>query len=278
MMKWTTEAEEAIRKVPFFVRKRVRMRVENEAEAEGKALVTLAEVKATQARFLSRMETDIKGYQIETCFGASGCPHRANTGDQLVQKLESLLAEENLLKFLKEHVNGQLKYHHEFRITLADCPNACSQPQIRDIGIIGACVPEITPVPCSQCEACVNECREQAVSLDAGHSGAQTAVPPSIRTDRCLFCGACVQICPAGAIKEKGRGYRVLLGGKLGRHPRLARELPGVFSEEQVVSIVGDCIALYRRRSKGGERFAEIFTDGDFEDFRRRYDTRSDSL
>ena len=28
-----------------------------------------------------------------------------------------------------------LKFHHEFRVTVADCPNSCSQPQIKDIGI-----------------------------------------------------------------------------------------------------------------------------------------------
>ncbi|MGD9332960.1 MAG: sulfite reductase, partial [Desulfobacterales bacterium] len=45
-MKWAPEAEKAIKKVPFFVRKRVRARVEKEAEAGGKPVVTLAEVKA----------------------------------------------------------------------------------------------------------------------------------------------------------------------------------------------------------------------------------------
>ncbi len=32
-MKWTPEAEKAVKKVPFFVRKRVRARVEKEAAA-----------------------------------------------------------------------------------------------------------------------------------------------------------------------------------------------------------------------------------------------------
>jgi anaerobic sulfite reductase subunit C len=257
-MKWTAEAEDAIRKIPFFVRKRVRTRVEKEAEGEGKPLITIVEVKATQARFLSRMETDIKGYQIETCFGAGGCPNRANAGDGLMQKLEALLAEENLLEFLKKEVKGPLKYHHEFRITLADCPNACSQPQIKDIGIIGACFPEITQSPCSQCEACVEACREQAIALEAGS--------PVIQFERCLSCGQCVQVCPTGTLGAGTRGYRVLLGGKLGRHPRLARELSGVFSEEAILSIAKDCLSFYRQHSKGGERFAEIFTDKAFKE------------
>ena len=76
-MKWTQDAEDAIKKVPFFVRKRVRARVEKEAAAEGKKVVSLAEVKATQKRYLTNMKSEIKGYQIETCFGPSGCPNRA---------------------------------------------------------------------------------------------------------------------------------------------------------------------------------------------------------
>jgi hypothetical protein len=38
-MKWTQDAEDAIKKVPFFVRKRVRARVEKEAMTEGKKVV-----------------------------------------------------------------------------------------------------------------------------------------------------------------------------------------------------------------------------------------------
>ena len=46
-MQWTTEAEEAVAKVPFFVRKRVRARVEEEACLAGKTMITLSEVKST---------------------------------------------------------------------------------------------------------------------------------------------------------------------------------------------------------------------------------------
>jgi dissimilatory sulfite reductase (desulfoviridin) alpha/beta subunit len=257
-MKWTAEAENAVKKVPFFVRKRVKARVEKEAAEEGKACITITEVNATHARFVSKMETDITGYQIETCFGSGGCPNRAHAGgDGLVQKLEEMMSKENLLEFLKQHVQGSLTYHHEFRITLADCPNACSQPQIKDIGIIAAVTPEITPMACSRCEACVNICREQAVKFDND----APEMSPVIQMDRCLHCGRCIQVCPTGTITAGTYGYRVLLAGKLGRHPRLARELPGNFSEDAVLSIVQDCLAFYRSHCTGGERFAEIFNE-----------------
>jgi hypothetical protein len=46
-MRWTAEAEAAIRKVPFFVRKKVRSRVEKEAAENGKTVVDLKALKTT---------------------------------------------------------------------------------------------------------------------------------------------------------------------------------------------------------------------------------------
>ena len=108
-MKWTIEAEAAVKKVPFFVRKKVRLRVENEATKAGKKTVSLADVKTTQARFLSNMSSEIKGYQIDTCFGTNGCPNRANNGDNLLERIEKLLKKEDLLGFLKKQVKGEIK-------------------------------------------------------------------------------------------------------------------------------------------------------------------------
>jgi len=264
-MKWTRDAESEIKKVPFFVRKRVRTRVEKEAHDGGKTVVTLADVNATKARYLSGMPSEIKGYQIDACFGSSGCPNRAVLSDRLMERIETILKKEDLLGFLKARVKGELKFHHEFRITLSDCPNACSQPQIKDIGIIGACVPELTDAACSQCEGCVEACAEGAVSLDTNRSR------PAIDLRRCLNCGQCIPACPTGTIAEAWRGFRVQLGGRLGRHPQLARELPGIFEEDQVIEIVQDCLSLYKERSRSGERFAHIFQEADFETFSRRF-------
>ncbi|MEE8541197.1 MAG: 4Fe-4S dicluster domain-containing protein [Desulfobacterales bacterium] len=262
-MKWTPEAETAIKKVPFFVRKKVRARVEKEAYELDREIVSIADVKATQKRYLSNMSTDIKGYQLDICFGPNGCPNRANAGDTLLSSLEDLLQKEDLLGFLKQRVEGDLKFHHEFRISLADCPNACSQPQIKDIGIIGACSPSQTDETCTQCEACVEACKEDAVILnDEG---------PEIDYARCINCAKCIQACPTGTLAEGKKGFRVQLGGKLGRHPQLARELPGIYDENQVMQIVKDSIDFYKQNSRQGERFAEIFKDKEFEAFVRRY-------
>ncbi len=254
-MKWMPEAEKAIKKVPFFVRKRVRARVEKDAAADGKAVVTLVEVKASQRRYLNSMESEMRGYQMDCCFGPSGCPHRAIESDHLVSRIQTLLDGADLLGFLKTTVPGKLRFHHELRVTVADCPNACSQPQIKDIGIIGACHPGIAVKECTRCEACVETCTEEAVAL--------TEEAGPVIGESCVACGKCVAVCPTETLQAGRTGYRVQLGGKLGRHPRLATELPGLYDDEAVLRIIQDCIRYYKARSRNGLRLAELLTAGD---------------
>ena len=249
-MRWSAEAREAVSKVPFFVRKRVSKKVEEEAARAGAVEVRLEHVRACQQRYLNQMEEEVKGYQVESCFGASGCPNRAVAYDTLTGRIEELLARRDLKSFLKQRAGGSLKLHHEFRVSVSDCPNACSRPQIADIGLIGACKPGIGDLPCSQCEACAAACRENAISFQDQK--------PVLDTTQCVSCGRCVSVCPAGTLRETSRGYRVLAGGKLGWHPRLAFELPGIHIFDETVQIVGGGLDFYQAHCLRGERLGEI--------------------
>ena len=265
MMKWTDEAEAAVKKVPFFVRKKVRARVEKEATDTGKTSVALSDVKATQARYRRQMSSEVKGYQVDACFGSSGCPHRTMASEALMEKVERVMADADLLGFLKSRVQGDLKFHHEFRISIADCPNACSQPQIKDVGILGAVTPVFTDIPCTACGACTDACKEDAVVLS------ETGEATAIDFERCVHCGSCMAACPTGTLESGKKGYRVLIGGKLGRHPRLARELPGIHDAETVVRMIDDFLAFYKSRSTRGQRFAQLLTDADIDLFSRKW-------
>ena len=263
-MKWLPEAEDAIKKVPFFVRKRVKARVEKEASAAGRPVVSLADVIATQKRYLSNMSKEIRGYQLDTCFGPSGCPNQAIDSASLLPRIETVLKNADLLGFLKERVGDNLKFHHEFRLTIADCPNACSQPQIKDIGIIGACLPAITDAECTKCDACVEVCKEDAIEIVSN-------IGPQIDQDACLSCGQCIPVCPSGTLAEGQSGYRIQMGGKLGRHPQLAREVPGLFTEDQVIAILKACLDFYKQNSPKGERFAQILTSEAFDNLSQQF-------
>ena len=251
-MKWTSEAEGAVSKVPFFIRKRVKKRVEEEAERCGSPVVTIDHVRTCRQRFIQNMDQEVKGFQVEACFGPTGCPNAVVVDTDLVQKLEMKLEQRNLREFLKEKVQGPLKLHHEFRVSLSTCPNACSRPQIVDFGIIGALRPRISDEPCTLCGACREAWSEGAMALE------DETAQPVIDFDRCLACGRCLKVCPTGTLAEGEKGYRILVGGKLGRHPQLGRELPGFHSEEDLLAVLDQILDRYQKYNEKGERLGEV--------------------
>jgi anaerobic sulfite reductase subunit C len=175
------------------------------------------------------------------------------------------LSQARLLDFLKKRVQGDLKFHHEFRISIADCPNACSQVQIKDVGIIGAATPRKTDAPCSACGACSEICKEDAIRLSEADELCD------IDLNRCVHCGGCMTVCPTGAIETQEKGYRMMIGGKLGRHPKLAVELPCIYQEDTVIEMIHDFIAFYKNKSDKGQRFSHLLTDSDIERFSKKW-------
>ena len=184
--------------------------------------------------------------------GSDSCPNNLIEEYQLVEQLEEMLASRNLAAFFREKVKGPLKFHHRFSIVIAGCPNACSRPQIADLGIIGVSQPRISKEPCSGCGACVECCPDQAVTLS------EDGRTPTISTPPCLACGQCLQVCPTGTLVEKARGFRLLVGGKLGRHPQLGRELTGIYSAKETIGIAATSLDIFQQHNQHGERFGEV--------------------
>ena len=198
------------------------------------------------------MENEVKGHQVELCFGQGGCPNRAIVVADLSDQLENLLASHGLKEFLKSKVQGPLKMHHEFRVSISDCPNACSRPQIVDLGLLGASRPRVSSEECTRCGNCVEICREDAILVN----GADDA--PRIDLEKCVLCGQCVGACTTGTLEQAEAGYRIIVGGKLGRHPQLATEVNGIHSPSEVIQIVDKCLKHYKKTNLRGERFGEI--------------------
>lgn len=248
---WDRDAEKLLRRVPFFVRHRVRRKVEEDVAAAGRGRVTVADLEESKRRQLQRLSEGVKGYTLETCFGGSGCQNSVVDSAELVSRLEELLERADFLSFLRNHLAEELKLHHQFRVTLADCPNCCSQPQIRDIGIIGEVEVRCQPEECTGCGECAAVCEESAVTLEDNRLG-------GIDCESCVRCGACARACPTEAL-ESGRGsYRVLVGGKLGRHPQLARELARGLDADQVLALVSRIIEVYKATARKGERLGAV--------------------
>ncbi len=251
-MIWTQEAEKAVAKVPFFVRSRVRREVEKEASEQDSSLVLLKHVQDCRKKHLSGNAIETKGFQIDACFGSGGCENRTLESEALAAEVEKMLLSRNIAAFLKERVGGPLKMHHEFRICIADCPNACSRPQIVDIGIIGALRPRVLDNSCTGCTACTSCCIEGALRVQPGFDA------PIIEGTKCIMCGKCISACPSGAIEEAQKGWRILVGGKLGRHPQLGKDLGRIHSKSEVLAIIARCLDIYFANNAGGERLGSI--------------------
>ncbi len=214
--------------------------------------MTLAHVQSSQKRFLKEMDQEVKGFRIDTCFGPSGCPNQAVECEAIAPALEQELIKRDLRSFLKERVKGPLKMHHEFRVSLSCCPNACSRPQIVDFGIIGARRPKVTEEACTQCRACLEVCKEEAIHIEESEKGA------TIDFEKCLSCGQRIPACPTGTLLEDSQGFRVLIGGKLGRHPQLGKELDRIYSREEMIQLLNEYLDLYQAKNRHGERLGEI--------------------
>jgi anaerobic sulfite reductase subunit C len=251
-MRWSKNAEEALSKVPFFVRRRVRRKVEEEATRQMATEVSLDLVRTCRQNFLKNMEDEIKGYQLENCFGSSGCPNRIPSTKGFPDMVEQILKKKDMKTFLKAVVKGPLKFHHEFRVSISDCPNACSRPQVCDLGIVAAAVPSLSDSECTHCGACSEICIENAITLT------DHMIRPEFDMDKCLYCGNCIKVCPTDSLQRGLEGYRIMIGGKLGRHPLLATELGGVLSEHNILDVVDNLLDFYMKKSLKGERFGEI--------------------
>lgn len=259
-MKWDKEAEKAISRVPFFIRKRVKAKVEEKAGSMGSDTVRLIHIKMAQMEFIKKMDQGIKGYEIETCFGPSGCPNSITEQGDITERFDTLLEQKGIKEFLLSTVEGKLKLHHQFRISVSDCPNACSRPQIVDIGLIGALRVKSSENECIHCMKCVEECRESAIEMhDNG---------PVINDELCLMCCACIKACEQGHLISGKSGYRILVGGKLGRHPMLGIDLGRIFSPVQAINVVDFIIDYYKSNSQKGERLGSIIQRKGIKDIR----------
>ncbi len=95
-------------------------------------------------------------------------------------------------------------------------------------------------------------CPEEAIALPDQED------KPILDFGCCLFCGQCLKVCPTGTLKEGTTGFRVQVGGKLGRHPQLARDLGKIFSQEELLKKLNEYLDLYQTQNQKGERLGEI--------------------
>jgi anaerobic sulfite reductase subunit C len=284
-VKWNPEAEKKIKRVPFFVRKMAKNAAEEEARKRGISEITpelidevkksvfkkpekganienevasLEQIVETAMRAAEELSYKGRFYEVSICGSpaklpgtTARCPFALVDGLSVFDKAKKALDESGLSQFIENGIEGPVLVHHKFKVAIAGCPNSCSEPQIKDFGIVAVAKPQVTSTECTKCGECVRACPENSVRL--------TKKGVEIKTEKCLNCARCIMACEQGALEKGETGYKILIGGRLGRRPRLAEELPGIYQEDEVIKILKKLLSLMIERGKPGERSAYLF-------------------
>ncbi len=284
-MNWDREAEKLLGRVPFFVRPLARGKIEEFARAQGRPLVTAciaqqaydsfrgvsperpqADDDMPPAALIDRLEAEAeqlakddrlrtRHYQVRPCAGAVGCPRSLIPAREVAEGLVDRIVASGFPLFLEQGLAGRsILSHHRFHVAVAGCPNACSQQQIRDFGVIGVAAIEVGADLCDGCLRCAKACREAAIAVQDR--------TPIIADAACIKCADCVRACPTGALRSGACAYRVLAGGRLGRRPRLADEVAAPRASAEVAELLDRALRLLMDNGRPGERLAALMERG----------------
>ncbi|MEW6522929.1 MAG: 4Fe-4S binding protein [Bacillota bacterium] len=185
-------------------------------------------------------------WDFRACGAATGCRLSQFGGPQEVKRVEERLRASSLHE---QPASGHVLTHQKFRVAVAGCANCCSEPQIRDFALVAVTRPGVTEEPCTDCRACVKACPDRAITLKGG---------PVIDRTACLDCGMCIRVCPTGTLAPATRGVKVLVGGRLGRRPVLARTLVDLVSLDEGLRLLDACISFYLAHKLPRERFSAL--------------------
>lgn len=171
---------------------------------------------------------------------------------ELKPEIERKLRELDLTRIIADKLplKRPISNHHKFIIALAGCANGCVTPEARTFGISGVMKPKITDRECNECYLCVDACRQNAIILRKGR--------PEIDSGACDYCGQCIKVCPGKVYEPEQTGYRVFVGGRLGRFHQPAFVLFRITDRETMMRALEAMVMLYRDEAVGEESIADL--------------------
>jgi len=178
------------------------------------------------------------GPRVRVATGCGGCEYNAR-GIIDTQKL----AIESDKRFF-----GIPTVHGKFKISFAGCQSDCTRAKGADTGFVGEIEPKWDENKCTGCRLCAKACLEGAIISD------EKTGKPIYDISRCIFCGDCIKICPTSAWYGNRVGCALYVGGKWGRHPRIANLIEHLFPIKNIIPIIKKTIDWYIKNGKSRER------------------------
>jgi dissimilatory sulfite reductase (desulfoviridin) alpha/beta subunit len=190
--------------------------------------------------------------KVELEMGACGQRVRTVTACQGKECSRGLIDCLSLAREIDKKYFGIGGHPHKFKIGISGCSNACIKPQENDLGIMGVLRKRFIEMNCTYCGLCAEVCPVGAIEVDKKNRKIMHY------RQKCIGCGDCVYSCPTDAIQKRQEGYRIFVGGKMGKFPRLGiKVFDFIKTKEEVLEIIGKTLEFYKRFGNKGERFRE---------------------
>ncbi len=182
--------------------------------------------------------------------GACGPRVRTVTACQGEICSHGLIEAQHLGKKIDETFFGRSGIPHKFKIGITGCPNACIKPVENDFGIMGVVRKTFIKEKCNYCRLCQELCPVGAIKVEENALHYDPA--------KCILCGDCIFACPSYAWEQEKAGYRIFVGGKMGKFPYLGREVFNFLEgEEKLLQLIEKTLEFYNEEGERGERFGE---------------------
>lgn len=256
-MKWTVEANNQIGAFPYFVRFTARKLIEEKNRENNKFLVEIEDVlkikENESIKNLLNIDYELNNIEykqnlsMNICGGIRGCKRTFFDDMEIAKLFYRVLEESNILRTIEE--TRGTRRNSSIKAAISGCPNSCSRPQVQDLSIVGYNKPKLTDQECIKCGKCEKECVLDLITVNENIN---------INMDECIGCGKCISACPTGSIDKGEEGYRILVGGRLGKDPSLARIYGEFTNLKDLENGLEEVLEKFKKCLENGVRFSDI--------------------
>lgn len=195
--------------------------------------------------------------------GVTGPSVRTITACQGDSCLNGIISAQALAREIDEKFYGYGGLPHKFKIGITGCPNACIKPYENDLGIMGVVKKSFYSEKCTLCKACTKICPANALEIRDGKI--------IFNEQKCVDCGKCTMVCKQNVWVSDFFGYRIYVGGKMGKTPHLGHiAFYFIEDKEKLFNIITKTLEFYKQYGYPKERFADCL-DRISLDFYRNY-------